>query len=48
MRILRQSREDLLKAAKSKEIIIFGAGEMALRLLNAVDILSLIHIYKPF
>ena len=45
MRILRQSREDLLKAAKSKEIIIFGAGEMALRLLNAVDIISHVRFF---
>jgi len=38
MRIIRQSRLDLLEAIKSKELVIFGAGSMALRALNEIDI----------
>lgn len=38
MRVVRQSKNDLLKAAETKDIVFFGAGAMALRLLSMMDI----------
>lgn len=40
MRILRQSRKDLMKIAEQKDIVIFGAGEMTMRLFNTIDIVD--------
>lgn len=38
MGIIRQSKKDLLDAVKSKNVVLFGAGSMALRLLTALDL----------
>lgn len=38
MKIIRQSRADLVESARKKQVVIFGAEAIAMRLLNMVDI----------
>ena len=45
MRVVRQSKADLLKATETKDIVIFGAGAMAMRLLNTVEVTGKIRFF---